>query len=47
MFSQGLFKAVILLVMLAEQQSAALPTFGELLRRHNIELTQIALIAAL
>ena len=47
MFSYGLFKAVILLAMLAEKQSAPLPTFGELLRRHNIELTQSALIAAL
>ena len=47
MFSHGLFKAVILLAMLAGKQSAALPTFGELLRRHNIELTQSALLAAL
>lgn len=47
MFSPWLFKAVILLAMLAGKQSAALPTFGELLKRHNIELTQSALIAAL
>ena len=47
MFSPWLLKAVIFLVMLAETQSASLPTFGELLRRHNIELTQSALIAAL
>lgn len=45
MFSHGLFKAVILLVMLVQERP--LPTFGELLRRHNIELTQSALIAAL
>ena len=47
MFSPWLVKAVIFLVMLAETQSVSLPTFGELLRRHNIELTQSALIAAL
>lgn len=47
MFSPWLFKAVILLAMLAGKQSAALPTFGELLKRHNIELTQSALITAL
>src|ERR1700746_2374659 len=47
MFSHGLFKAVILLGMFVGKQSAALPTFGELLKRHNIELTQSALIAAL
>lgn len=47
MFSHELFKAMILLAMLAGKQSAALPTFGELLRGHNIELTQSALIGAL
>jgi hypothetical protein len=47
MFPHGLFKAVIFLVMLVQEQSGPLPTFGELLRRHNIELTQSALIAAL
>jgi hypothetical protein len=47
MFSHGLFKAVILLAMFVGKQSAALPTFGELLKRHNIELTQPALIGAL
>lgn len=47
MFSHGLLKAVILLVMLFEKQSGPIPTFGELLRRHNIDLTQSALLAAL
>ena len=49
MFSHGLFKAVIFLVMLVQvqEQSGPLPTFGEVLKRHNIELTQSALIAAL
>lgn len=47
MFSHGLFKAMILLAMFVGKQSAALPTFGEALRRHNIELTQSALIDAL
>jgi HEAT repeat protein len=30
-----------------QEQSGSLPTFGEVLKRHNIELTQSALIAAL
>lgn len=47
MFSHGLFKAVILLAMFVGKQSGPLPTFGEALRRHNIELTQSALIDAL
>ena len=47
MFSHGLFKAVILLAMFVGKQSGPLPTFGELLKRHNIELTQPALIRAL
>jgi len=49
MFSHGLFKAVILLAMLVQvqEQSGPPPTFGEVLKRHNIELTQSALIAAL
>src|ERR1700757_1227436 len=46
MFSHGLF-AILLAMMFASKQSAPIPTFGELLRRHNIELTQSALIAAL
>lgn len=47
MFSHGLFKAVILLAMFVGKQSGPLPTFGEALSRHNIELTQSALIDAL
>ena len=47
MFSHGLLKAVIFLAMFVGKQSGPLPTFGEVLRRHNIELTQSALIDAL
>lgn len=51
MFLYESFVALILAVALAGSQpisqSEALPTFGELLKRHNIQLTQPALVDAL
>jgi HEAT repeat protein len=52
MFSHLISRMLILLVMVAGGQSTpasggAIPTVGELLKRHNIQLTQDALVGAL
>ena len=52
MFLCKFFVTLILAVTLVQsqplpQENGALPTFGEFLKRHNIQLTQSALVDAL